>query len=167
MKKTKTRVTLLAIALLISVTAYAQASRTQPPDMTKWVGKYPDAKFFAQPRIKSPLRRILSKADYDSIRNYNLMVPIERVGDYLLAYSEIKYSDPRESLSLAFNLKDGAVYIIFWEGEQHRKFSTRNNQFDLPDEVLKKIGLKETARSCFTQCIGAKQPDPSLNKPCS
>ena len=27
--------------------------------------------------------------------------------------------------------------------EQHRKFSTKDNQFNLPDEVLKKIGLKE------------------------
>ena len=143
MKRTKTWVVLLTAALLMCVTAYPQASRTRPQAMTKWVGKYPDAKFFNQPSIKNPLRRILSKADYASIESYNLMIPIERAGDYLVTYAQVKYSDPQETLSLAFNLKDGAVYIIFWEGEQHRKFSTKDNQFNLPDEVLKKLGLKE------------------------
>jgi hypothetical protein len=28
-------------------------------------------------------------------------------------------------------------------GEQHRKFSTKNNRFDLPDDVPEEIGLKE------------------------
>lgn len=64
MKKTKAWLALLGVALLLSVTAYPQARRTQPQSMTKWVGKYPDAKFFNQPLIKSPLRRLLSKADY-------------------------------------------------------------------------------------------------------
>jgi hypothetical protein len=27
--------------------------------------------------------------------------------------------------------------------EEHRKFSTKNNEFNLPDEVLDEIGLKE------------------------
>lgn len=142
MKTTKTLVTLLAFALLMSVTAYSQTSQTQPQVMTKWVGKYPDARFFNQPLIKGSLRRILSKADYASIGNYNLMVPVKSVGDYLVTYAQVKYSDPLENLSLAFNLKDGAVYIIFWQGEEHRKFSTRDNQFNLPEEVLKEIGLK-------------------------
>ena len=143
MKKTKTCVTLLAVALLMSVTAYPQARRPRPQAMTKWAAKYPDAKFFNQPLIKSPLRRILSRADYASIGDYNLMIPIKRVGDYLVTFAQIKYSDPLETLSLAFNLKDGAVYIIFREGEQHRKFSTKDNRFDLPEEVLKEVGLQE------------------------
>lgn len=141
MKKTKTWAALLAVALLMSGTAYPQARRTQSQAMTKWVGKYPDNKFFNQPLLKRPLRRILSKADYASIREYALMRPIERAGDYLVADAQIPYDIQQESISLAFNLKDGAVYIIFWEGEQHRKFSTKNNQFDLPKEVLEKIGL--------------------------
>ena len=146
MKKLKVWIKVLAFALLINFTAYPQASRTQttqPQSMAKWAGKYPDAKFFSQPLIRTPLRRILSKADYNSIRYYNLMGEIQRVGDYLMTNSSVKYSDPPDSFSLAFNLKDGAVYIVFWVGEKHRKFSTRNNQFDLPDEVLKKLGLKE------------------------
>ena len=116
MKKTKAWVALLGVALLVSITAYPQARQTQPQAMTKWVGKYPDGKFFNQPLIKSPLRRLLSKADYDSIGHYNLMVPIKRFGDYLVTYAGIKYSDPQETLSLVFDLKDGAVYIIFWRG---------------------------------------------------
>jgi hypothetical protein len=143
MKKTKAWVALLGVALLVSITAYPQAKQTQPQAMTRWVGKYPDAKFFNQPLIKSPLRRLLSKADYDSIGDYNLMIPIKRFGNYLVTYAVIKYSDPQETVSLVFDVKDGAVYIIFWEGEQHRKFSTKDNQFHLPDEVLKEIGLKE------------------------
>ena len=141
--KTKTRVVLLAVALLVGVPAYPQARRTQPQTMAKWVGKYPGAKFFNQPLIKNPLRRILSKADHASTSYYNLMIPIKRVGDYLVTFAQIKYSDPMETLSVAFNLKDGAVYIIFWEGEQHRKFSSKDNQFNLPEEVLKEIGLNE------------------------
>lgn len=143
MKKMKACIGLLSIMLLMSMTAYSQAKSTRPQGMAKWAGKYPDKKFFNQPSIKTPLRRLLSKADYASIDDYNLMIPIERIGDYLVSYAQIKYSDPQETLSLAFNLTDGAVYVIFWNGEQHRKFSTRNNQFDLPDEVLKKLGLKE------------------------
>lgn len=143
MKKPNTGVIVLALALLTAVSVYSQASRPQPQSMMKWAGKYPDARFFNQPLIKTPLRGILSKADYYSIRNYNLMTPIQRVGDYLVTHSEVKYSDPLDSFSLAFHLKDGAVYIVFWEGEQHRKFSTRKNQFNLPDEVLKEMGLKE------------------------
>jgi len=114
-----------------------------PQNMTRWPGKYPDAKFFNQPAIKTPLRRILTKADYDSIRNYNLMIPIKRIGDYLVTYATVKYSDPLDTVSVVFNLKDKSVYVIFWEGDKHRQFSTKNNQFDLPDEVLKEIGLKE------------------------
>ena len=111
--------------------------------MTRWAGKYPDAKFFAQPQIKTPLRRILSKADYDSITDYNLMIPIRKIGDYLVVYSTIKYSEPQENLALAYGLKDDAVYVVFWKAEQHRKFSTKNNEFNLPDDVLEELGLKE------------------------
>ena len=111
--------------------------------MSKWVDKYPDAKFFNQLSIKTLLRRLLTKKDYDSIRDYNLMIPIKRIDDYLVTYASVKYSDPLETMSLVYNLKDKSVYVIFWEGEKHRKFSTKNNQFNLPDEVLKEIGLKE------------------------
>jgi hypothetical protein len=118
-------------------------SQTRQTQMAKWAGKYPDAKFFSQPQIRVPLRRILTKADYDSVGYYNLMVPIKKVGDYLVTYASIKYSDPLESLSLAYGLKDNAVYVVFQKGEGHRKFSTKNNEFKLPDEVLEELGLKE------------------------
>lgn len=118
-------------------------SQTRPTPMTKWVGKYPDPKFFNQMQIRVPLRRILTKADYDSVGYYNLMAPIKRVGDYLVTYASIKYSDPVESLSLAYGLKDNAVYVVFRKGEEHRKFSTKNNEFNLPDEVLEELGLKD------------------------
>ena len=89
------------------------------------------------------MRRILSKADYDSIRDYNLMTPIVRVGDYLVTNANMKYSDPLENLNVAYNLKDKSVYVVFWKGEEHRKFSTRNNEFNLPDPVLEELGLKK------------------------
>ena len=108
---------------------------------TKWVDKYPDAKFFNQPQIKGPLQRILTKADFDSLGDYNVMIPIRRVGDYLLAYRSIKYSEPVASVSLAYGLKDNAVYIVFSQDEQHRKFSTKSNEFNLPKEVLDELGL--------------------------
>lgn len=71
------------------------------------------------------------------------MIPIKRVGDCLVTHASIKYSDPLDTLDVVFNLKDKSVYVVFWTGEQHRKFSTKNNQFDLPDDVLEEIGLKE------------------------
>ena len=132
---------LLAVVLLTSVSAYPQASRTRPRAMARWAGKYPDEKFFNQPLIKRPLRRILSKEDYESIGGYFLMTPIKRVGDYLVTWSQVKYSDPMKSLSVAFSLKDGAVYAVFWEGEQRREFSTKGNRFDLPEAVQKEMGL--------------------------
>ena len=110
--------------------------------MTRWVGKYPDARFFNQPQIKGPLRRILAKADFDSVGDYNLMVPIKQLGDYLVAYTQVKYADPDESLSLAYGLKDNAVYVVLQKGEERRKFSTKNNEFNLPDEVLEELGIK-------------------------
>ena len=132
---------LLVIFILAAMPAGPQTRQRHP--MTRWVGKYPDAKFFAQPQIKGPLRRILTKADYTSITDYNLMIPIKRVGDYLVTFSTIKYSDPQEDLSLAYGLKDNAVYVVFSKAEQHRKFSTKNNEFKLPDDVLEELGLKE------------------------
>ena len=57
---------ILLLGILALAPVYAQRQT-----MTRWVGKYPDAKFFAQPQIKGPLRRILTKADYDSIGDYN------------------------------------------------------------------------------------------------
>src|SRR6185503_10339324 len=72
---------------LLEFSAGPQTRTPQRQTMTRWVGKYPDAKFFAQPQIKGPLRRILTKADFDSIGDYNLMIPIKRVGDYLVTYS--------------------------------------------------------------------------------
>ena len=137
--KFATLIILLVLLILTSVPAGPQTRQT----MTRWVGKYPDAKFFAQPQIRGPLRRILTKADYDSIGDYNLMIPIKRVGDYLVTYSTIKYSDPQENLSLAYGLKDNAVYVVFVKGDEHRKFSTKNNEFNLPDDVLEELGLKE------------------------
>ena len=131
---------LLTILLLLIVVPSLHA---QQSPMSKWAGKYPDNKFFNQPSIRNPLRRILSKTDYDSIRDYNLMTPIERVGDYLVTNANMKYSDPLENLNVAYNLKDKSVYVVFWKGEEHRKFSTRNNQFNLPDDVLKELGLKK------------------------
>jgi hypothetical protein len=128
---------LLGILVLAPVCVSAQRE-----PMRKWVDKYPDKKFFAQPQIKEPLRRILSKADYDSIGDYNLMIPIRKVGDYLVTYSTIKYSEPQENMSVAYGLKDNAVYIVFSQGDQHRKFSTKNNEFNLPDDVLQELGLK-------------------------
>ena len=141
MNKVKTAVTLLAVLLLMSFTASPQVRRTGQGGMAAWAGKYPDDKFFNHPLIKSPLRRILSKADHASVGDYNLMTPIKRVGDYLVAYSEIKYSDPQKTLSLAFDLEGGAVYIVFREGEEHREFSTEGNRFNLPEEVLEELGL--------------------------
>lgn len=134
--------TLLAVTL-ISVTTYSQVNRTRPQSMASWVGKYPNAKFFNQPLIKNPLRRILSKADYDSIADYNLVTPIQRVADHLVVHAEIKYTEPRESLWLAFSLKDGGVYVVLWKGDDHRKFSTRDNRFNLPAEVLTELGLSD------------------------
>jgi hypothetical protein len=134
------------IILIIPAQIHGQRAKPKPPDMTRWVGKYPDRKFYNQPLIRNPLRRILSKEDFASIDDHNLVIPIKRVGDYLLVSATIKYSTPRESLDLAFNLKDNAVYIVFWKGDDnptHRKFSTKNNQFNLPDEVLEELGLKE------------------------
>jgi hypothetical protein len=143
MRKTRIWVMLLAAFLLMNSAAYPQASRTRPRAMARWAGKYPDEKFFNQSLVRRPLHRILSKEDYESIGDYNLTIPIKRVGDYLVTDAQVKYHDPLKTLSVAFNLKDGAVYVVFWEGEQHRKFSTRGNQFDLPDAVLEEMGLKK------------------------
>jgi hypothetical protein len=134
------------ISLILASVVSAQTTGPKAPApqaMSKWAGKYPDTKFFNQPQIKNPLRQLLSKEDYDSIANYNLMTPIEKVGDYLVTNASIKYSMPDEILNVAFSLKDGAVYVVFWKGEEHRKFSTKDNQFNLPDEVLKELRLKE------------------------
>ena len=133
---------IIPLTLILLSHSLAQ-SQTPRQDMSKWAGKYPDTKFFSQPAIRTPLRRILTKKDYASISDYNLMIPIKRIGDYLVTYATVKYSDPVESMSLVYNLKDKSVYTIFWVGDQHRRFSTKNNQFNLPDEVLKEIGLKE------------------------
>jgi hypothetical protein len=131
----------LIILLLLIAPAHVLAQGST--NMSKWAGKYPDAKFFNQPSIRTPLRQILTKKDYASINDFNLMTPIERVGDYLVTNASVKYSDPLETLNLAFSLKDKAVYVVFWTGETHRKFSTKNNQFNLPDEVFRELGLKE------------------------
>ena len=130
----------LTILFLLLVVPAIHAQQTP---MAKWAGKYPDAKFFNQPAIRNPLRRILSKTDYDSIGDYNLMTPIVIVGDYLVTNANLKYSDPLENLNVAYNLKDKSVYVVFWKGEEHRKFSTRNNEFNLPDAVLEELGLKK------------------------
>ena len=134
---------LLGILVLAPVCGSPQTRPAQRQTMTRWAGKYPDAKFFAQPQVKGPLRRILTKTDYDSIGDYNLMIPIKRIGDYLVTYATMKYSDPQENLTLAYGLKDNAVYVVFSKGDEHRKFSTKNNEFNLPDDVLEELGLKE------------------------
>ena len=66
--------------------------------------------------------------------------------DYLVAYTSIKYSlETVDSLTLAYGLKDNAVYIVFQRGDKIRKFSTKNNEFNLPGEVLEELGLKEVS----------------------
>src|SRR5689334_1280146 len=104
---------ILMFGMLVLACVCAGSQTRQPQSMSRWIGKYPDAKFFSQAQIRVPLRRILTKADFDSVGDYNLMVPIKQVGDYLVAYSQIKYADPDESLSLAYGLKDNAVYVVF------------------------------------------------------
>jgi hypothetical protein len=131
----------LLVALIVLGAAYAELPAQQ--SMSNWAGKYPGAKFFNQQAIKTPLRRILTRSDYASIRDYNLIVPIKRLGDYLVTYGMVKYSDPVESMSVVYGIKDKAVYVLFSKGEEHRKYSTKNNQLNLPDEVLVELGLKE------------------------
>ena len=160
MKRTKTGIVLLAVALLMGLTVYPQTGRVRPRAMATWAGKYPDEKFFNQPLIRRPLRRILSKEDYESIGDYFLMIPIKRVGDYLVTWAQVKYSDPMRSLSVAFSLKDGAVYAVFWEGEQHREFSTEHNQFNLPEAVLTEMGLDAAKRQAQFPRSSRRQMNP-------
>ena len=111
--------------------------------LKKWEGKYPTTKkgrvttkFFAEPSIRTPLLKLLSRDDYNLLtKEYAVETPVKKIGDYLV----VKVCKPHmcfEQAAFAIDLTTGNVFVrLALDETPDRWFASKANATDLPADV--------------------------------
>lgn len=133
------------LLLCLSSAAFAQ---NKPGNLKSWAGKYPTdrkgritRKFFGLPEVRTPLLRLLSRADFNLLtKEYAVEAPIKEIGDYLVAKVCRPHDCADEQASFAINLRTGAIYVRMQLTEDVRWFASKGKATDLPKEVQDYMG---------------------------
>jgi hypothetical protein len=138
-------VLMAVLVLCLSTTAVAQ---DRLGHLKSWAGKYPTEKkgrvttsFFGQPEIRTPLVRLLSRADLNLLtKEYAVEAPIKLIGDYLAVKVCKPHDCADEQAGFAINLNTGVIYVRMQAEEDVRWFASKGKATDLPKEVQDDIG---------------------------
>ena len=111
--------------------------------LKSWTGKYPTERkgrvttsFFGLPEIRTPLLRLLSRADFNLLtKEYGVETPIKQIGDYLAFKVCRPHACDEEEGAFAINLNTGVMYVRMQDGEKVRWFASKGDSKDLPQEV--------------------------------
>ena len=138
------RKTLSALALLF-ILGFGGAALAQNRlgHLRSWVGKYPTNKrgrvttrFFAQPEIRQPLMKLLSRSDFNLLtRDFQVETPVKQIGDYLAVKVCRPHNCSDEQGGFAINLTSGLIYVRMKNGPEVRWFGSNGNYTDLAPEV--------------------------------
>ena len=139
---------MVLVPLLLLCFSSAVAAQDGLGHLKSWAGKYPtDRKgkittsFFGLPEIRTPLMRLLSRADYNLLtREYGVETPIKQIGDYLAFKVCRPHSCDEEAGGFAINLSTGVIYVRMQAGEKVRPFASKGDYKDLPQEVQDFLG---------------------------
>jgi len=125
-----TRRRLIALPfLLICLTAsvFAQGKLSQ---LKSWDGKPTQeindkgkvtADFFALPEVRTPLRRLLTPADFTLVtKTYSVGSPLKLMGDFLATTMCRPHNCGDERAGLAINLNTGDMYVRMAKGTKER-----------------------------------------------
>jgi len=140
--------TILVLLGCVSQTAIAQSKLGH---LKEWVGINPTfndfkprREFLKLPEIRRPLLKLLSLDDYRFLtRGCGKEVPIEMIGDFLIARRCHRYACGNGGGVVIVNLSDGAIHVAIMDedGREQRWFSTNGKHRELPFEV--KFGFLE------------------------
>jgi hypothetical protein len=144
--KRKNLIAMVAVLLLsFSMAAVAQNNLDH---LKSWTGKYPTerkgrvtTRFFGLPEIRTPLSRLLSRADFNRLtREYSVESPVKQVGDYLVAKVCMPHNCGEEQAGFAINLRTGVIYVRMQDAEKERWFASKGSDKDLPRAVRDYMG---------------------------
>ena len=133
---------LIFLPLCFSATVFAQDKLGQ---LKSWDGKTTqevDAKgkvtadFFALPEVRTPLKRMLTPADFMLVtRTYSVGSPLKLTGDFLVTTMCRPHNCGDERAGLAINLHSGDMYVRISQGTKER-WAPVGKESALPKEVL-------------------------------
>ena len=145
-----TRRLLIALPLLLLCFSTAVFSQDKLGNLKSWDGKTTqelDAKgnvkadFFLLPEVRTPLKRLLTPADYRLVtKTYSVGSPLKLFGDFLATSMCRPHNCGDDRAGLAINLSTGDMYVrisgkkVRWIVSQGKKGA------DLPKEVQDYIG---------------------------
>jgi len=143
------RKTLIVMATLFLLSfSSAVVAQLNLNHLKSWAGKYPTerkgrvtTRFFGLPEIRTPLSRLLSRADFNLLtKEYSVESPIKQVGDYLVAKVCMPHNCGEEQAGFAINLRTGVIYVRMQDAEKERWFASKGNDKDLPRAVRDSMG---------------------------
>lgn len=148
------RIVILILLLCVWTTAEAQGKYAH---LEKWVGKTPTydksfGNFFRLPEVRRPLKKLLSKGDFDYLtRLHTKELAFKLVDDYLhtgMCGERGSYACDYHTL-LVINLTDGSMHVAFdMLSDKPRRYSTRGKFTDLPRTVLSMWPGAEFSKPC-------------------
>jgi hypothetical protein len=136
---------LIVAALLLLCSSIVVFSQDKLGNLKSWDGKPTQAiddkgkvtaDFFTLPEIRTPLKSLLTPADYNLVtKAYGVGSPLKLVGDFLATSMCRPHNCGDERAGLAINLKSGAMYVRFQRGKTERWKVSEGKGSDLPKEV--------------------------------
>jgi hypothetical protein len=136
------------IPLLLFFFSSAVVAQPNLDHLKSWAGKYPTerkgrvmTKFFGLPEIRTPLSRLLSRADFNRLtKEFSVESPVKQVGDYLVAKVCMPHNCGEEQAGFAINLRTGVIYVRMQDAEKERWFAAKGSDKDLPRTVRDYMG---------------------------
>jgi hypothetical protein len=134
--------TILVLLGCVSSTVVAQGKLGR---LKEWVGKSPTynefrprREFLNLPEIKRPLLKLISRDDYRFLtRTCGKEVPIEMIGDFLVARRCHRNACGNGGGVVIVNLSDGAIHVAIMDEDdrEQRWFSSNGKHKELPFEI--------------------------------
>jgi hypothetical protein len=139
---------IVLVSLLLLCFSSAAVAQDRLGHLKSWAGKYPTekkgrvtTKFFGLPEIRTPLLRLLSRADFDLLtKEYAVEAPIKLIGDYLAVKVCRPHNCADEQAGFAINLNTGVIYVRMQAEEDVRWFASKGKATDLPKDVQEYMG---------------------------
>jgi hypothetical protein len=142
--------TVVLLALLLFLPAQGALSKGKFDYLKSWAEKYPsgdiDTKaganqkaarsFFADPAIRQALSQLLNKRDYKLLTSeYQVETPIKLKGEYICTKNCRPHNCGSENAAMAFDLRDGSVYVMMFDSDHQRWFASKGKYTNLPQFV--------------------------------
>src|SRR6478672_10084552 len=140
-----TRRYLIVLPLFLLCFSTAVLSQDKLGNLKSWDGKTTQeldskgnvtADFFLLPEVRTPLKRMLTPADFTLVtKTYSVGSPFKLMGDFLATTMCRPHNCGDERAGLAINLSTGDMYVRMQRGTKERWVVSEGTAKDLPKEV--------------------------------